>query len=156
MVTGEPRQVRAEAVLAVSAARARDAMVPLLRAGGVGSIVVRPTWRSHGPAKKVRTLTTGPRRRGSSYVFGFHWDPVGPAAAAYPSLDAKVAVTPVDDSTSLLSIAATYVPPLGAVGAAVDQLALSRIAQATVDAMLRRWAESIENPVPRTAWRVTR
>ena len=141
-----PPRVTADVVLPVAARPAAERLAQAF--GAVGQpgqvlMVVGPGRRPHVVGKQVRATLTRRGRRGSTEVFDLHWEPVGPAASAYPPLRAVVGVTPVAVTSSLLSIAATYRPPLGALGATVDRAALSRVADATIASVLHRLAAVI-------------
>jgi hypothetical protein len=147
--------VHADVVLALPAAAACERLGALLHTG-VDADTTAPLRLSVGPtggrfpSKQVAGDTSGPRHLGSSYVWSLRWEPVGVAATAYPALDANLAVTPVDSATSLLSILAHYRPPFGALGAAADRIAMSRVATATVTSVLRRLAVAVQGE-PATA-----
>lgn len=144
-VNARPR-VSADVALPVAARVATERLAEAFGAAGRRGqvlMVVGPGRRPHVVAKQVRATLTRRGRRGSTEVFDLHWEPVGPAAAAYPPLRAVVGVTPVAVTSSLLSIIATYRPPLGALGATVDRAALSRVADATIESVLHRLATVI-------------
>jgi hypothetical protein len=137
------RAVQADIVLPVSAVRACDRLARAFDDAARVHLAVGPRRGTHFPAKRVHGTLTGPSHRGSTYVFSLTWEPVGFGAAAYPTLDAKVGVTPIDATTSLLSIVAHYEPPFGTVGATADRAAMSRVADATVSSLLHRLAHAI-------------
>ena len=101
-------------------------------------------------AKRVRARLLEPHRAGNSTVVPVRWEATGPTGKLFPSLDADLAVTPVDAITCVLSLIGSYRPPLGAVGGALDQVAMRRVAQATVDGWLRQIASAVTagHPVP--------
>lgn len=138
--------IKADIVLPIPADRARDELAALFTAVDGGQSVllsVGPSRSAHGIAKQVAASLTRPLSRGSTYVFTLQWQPVGRAAKAYPALDARIGVTAIDELTSLLSILAAYVPPLGALGAAADRAGMGRVAEATVVALVHRLADDI-------------
>jgi hypothetical protein len=49
----------------------------------------------------------------------------------FPAFDAEVAVTAIDDTSCLLTIAGTYDPPFGRVGAVLDRTLMHGLAAAT-------------------------
>ncbi|MDQ1695609.1 MAG: hypothetical protein QOJ03_962 [Frankiaceae bacterium] len=101
---------------------------------------VRPARLPHGLSKTVVARTLPARRVGTTAVIPLRWEATGPASHFYPSLDANIGITPSDPLTSVLSIVGSYAPPLGGLGAGLDRLALSRVAQATVEAFLHQLA----------------
>lgn len=147
--TGAQSRITADVVLPVPARTASERLAQAFQVAdrsGELLMVVGPGHRTHPMGKQVRASLTREPRRGSTEVFHLHWDPVGPAASVYPTLDASLGVTPVDVNASLLSIVATYRPPLGALGATFDRAALSRIAGATVASALHQLADAITHP----------
>jgi hypothetical protein len=138
--------IKADAVLPVCAERARDELSRLFTTGdSYQDILLRvgPSRAAHGITKQVAATLAPPEQRETTYVFTLRWRPVGLIAGAFPTLIAKLGVTTIDEITSLLSIVASYVPPLGALGSTADRAALSRVADATVAALLQRLAREI-------------
>jgi hypothetical protein len=72
-----------------------------------------------------------PIRLGAKSLLPMRWTAAG-AAGLFPSLDADLEVAPLGRDRCQLSISARYVPPLGAVGRAIDRAVLFRIAEATI------------------------
>ena len=56
----------------------------------------------------------------------------GPGSRLFPVLDADLTLTPAAEHAALLTLAGTYRPPLGSLGAGPDRLLLHRVAEATV------------------------
>ena len=152
MRTATQTTIKADVVLPVCAECARDELAAIFTAeGGRREIQlwVGPSRGVHGVAKQVAATLSPQHQHGSTYVFALHWRPVGRGARAYPTLDARLGVTAIDELTSLLSIVAVYRPPLGTLGATADRAALSRIADATVVALLHQLADRITSARPR-------
>jgi hypothetical protein len=146
MTRTKATEVRTDLVLPLAATQACDRLLRVLAVDHGAAplrLVVGPRRGSEFPAKQVLGTVTGPRRQRSTYIFDLQWQPVGPAASAYPSLDAKLAITPVDATGSLLSINAHYSPPFGTVGTIADRAAMSRVAVATVTSVLHRLRQAI-------------
>ncbi|HTW21878.1 MAG TPA: hypothetical protein VME70_16920 [Mycobacteriales bacterium] len=139
--------VQADAVVTCSAYHARTRLWRLLSDAASGDpadgldveLVVGPR-RSRSLHKRVLARLSNPRPRGPSYLYDLKWHPIGSLASGYPALDARLAITAVDGTTCLLSLAGAYQPPLGVVGHAVDELALHRLASSTAKAMITRLA----------------
>ncbi|HUY99290.1 MAG TPA: hypothetical protein VMU89_02995, partial [Thermomicrobiaceae bacterium] len=74
---------------------------------------------------------------GRHVVVPLRWRPTGPAGRLFPSLEANLTISETDGSGSLVSIVASYEPPLDALGAGLDRIVLSRAAGATLTALLR-------------------
>jgi hypothetical protein len=81
------------------------------------------------------------QRMPSKAVVPVRWKAAG-AAGLFPELDADIEVASLGTRTQL-SLSARYVPPLGAVGRAIDRAILSRVAEATIKDFLDRVAEAI-------------
>lgn len=70
-------------------------------------------------------------------VIPLRWRPAT-AGGLLPALDADLEVAPLAPENTQLSMSARYVPPLGALGSAVDRALLHRIAEGTVKDFLDR------------------
>ncbi len=71
------------------------------------------------------------------------WEVPGLGGGLFPVLDADLVLTSVAEDTTLLTLAGTYRPPLGGLGAGIDRLILHRVAEATIRNFLKRVAEAI-------------
>ena len=148
----DSRHVSADAVVTAPAHVARARLTAALgRIGGgdggggpAGGIALAVGPRRHGaPTKLVNAELGDATERSSTYLQQLRWVPTGKVADWYPSLDGLVAITKVDENTSLLSIVARYVPPFGRAGAAIDRLAMARVADATVRVIADRLARAM-------------
>jgi hypothetical protein len=81
-------------------------------------------------------------RMPSKTVLPIRWTAVG-VAGLFPALDADLEVAPLGHRTQL-AMSARYVPPLGAVGRAIDRALLFRVAEATIKDFLDRVAETLK------------
>lgn len=63
------------------------------------------------------------------------------AAALFPAMQASLSVYPLSPEETQLELHGLYRPPLGALGSAIDTLALHRIADASVHRFVRDVAE---------------
>lgn len=152
-------EVRADVVMAMSADDAQERLQARLLAGRHGVVeeavpvrlVVGPSRDMRLPGKQVRGEVLPPHEHGHSVVFPLHWEAVGVAAAAYPVLEANIAITPIDDASCLLSFLGHYTPPLGTLGALADRAAMSHVADATAEAVVTRLAAAIRETPPRPA-----
>lgn len=93
---------------------------------------VRPGGRGFGKEVRVRLLPS--HWVGGHVVIALRWEPTGPTAGLFPSLDADVTLD-ADEPGSVVSVVGCYRPPLGVVGARVDRALLSRAAHATLQAL---------------------
>lgn len=87
------------------------------------------------------------RRVGERLVIPLRWEVPGPAGALFPALDANLELGALSPAMSRLSVIGRYEPPLGRLGATMDRAGLSKVASATMtallrelEAQLRRWA----------------
>lgn len=87
-------------------------------------------------------------RSGDSVVFPLRWEATGPSGQLFPTLDANLGLTPVDETSSLLSLTGSYRPPLGELGERIDRLVMGRAARATVRSLLAHIAANIRDYAP--------
>ena len=87
------------------------------------------------------------RRVGESLVIPLRWEVTGHAGALFPALDANLELRAVNPAMSQLLVIGRYEPPLGRLGATMDRAGMSKVASATMTALLReletqlrRWA----------------
>ena len=59
------------------------------------------------------------------------WEPID-HADTYPAISADLEIEPIDDKRTMVSLLASYEPPLGRIGAVVDRVAMHRIAEAAL------------------------
>ena len=78
-----------------------------------------------------------------------HWAAAG-ATGLFPSLDADLEIAPLGPDRTQLAMSARYVPPLGAVGRAIDRAVLFRVAEATLKDFLDHVAEACRRRRART------
>lgn len=131
---------------AVSQHAAADGLTYLAR--------VHPT-RAGRLGKEVRVRLLPSHWVGGHVVIALRWEPTGPTAGLFPSLDADVSLHD-DDPGSVVSIVGCYRPPLGALGMRFDRALLSRAAQATLQALTDEIAHRLtelhrQTPNPRPA-----
>jgi hypothetical protein len=92
--------------------------------------------------KEVRVRLLPAHWVGGHVVVALRWEPTGATAGLFPSLDADLTLYP-DEVGSVVGIVGCYRPPLGALGARVDRVLLSRAAQATVQALTEEVARRL-------------
>jgi hypothetical protein len=102
---------------------------------------------AHRPSTQVIVKLLPSRRVGESLVIPLRWEVTGPAGALFPALDANLELRAVNPVMSRLLVIGRYEPPLGRLGATIDRAGMSKIASATMtallrelEAQLRRWA----------------
>jgi hypothetical protein len=104
-------------------------------------------------AKLVRVRFLDPVYRGEVMTVGLRWEATGPAGVLFPVLDADIAIsprgeegTPGAEQSARLALTGAYRPPLGRLGAGLDQVMLHRVATATMRRLLGSVAETITHP----------
>jgi len=110
--------------------------------GLVFVIAVGPRGRQ-GPAMDVLVRFLSGRRIGDSFVVPLRWEVTGSARGMFPALDANLELVATHPAASRLSIVGSYQPPLGRLGATIDRAAMSRVASATMIALLREIADEL-------------
>jgi hypothetical protein len=70
------------------------------------------------------------------------------APALFPSMSAELSAWPLSSAETQLEIEGDYRPPLGAVGKAIDAVALHRIAEASVHRFLEDVVEQLRKELP--------
>lgn len=78
-------------------------------------------------------------------VLGMRWHVAGPGGRLFPALDANLVLTADGPDATMLRIEGIYQPPLGALGARLDELVLHRVAAATVRGLVHKVADAIVN-----------
>jgi hypothetical protein len=104
-------------------------------------------------AKLVQVRLLDPIYRGDVMTVALRWEATGPAGSLFPVLDADIAIspgaeegTPAAQQSARLALTGAYRPPLGRLGAGIDQVVLHRVATATMRQLLGSVAETITNP----------
>lgn len=78
-----------------------------------------------------------------SAQLALRWEAAGPGGGLFPALDADITLSRVDDHATMLTLTGVYRPPLGSVGAGLDQAILHRVAIATIRDFLGRIGAAI-------------
>jgi hypothetical protein len=107
-------------------------------------------------ARQVAIELRAPLRLPTKTVLPLRWTATG-HSGLFPSLDADLEIAPLGQDRCQLSMSARYVPPLGALGRAIDRALLFRVAEATIknfldqirDGIIR--AVSLENEASRSS-----
>lgn len=81
-------------------------------------------------------------RMPSKTVVPMRWQATG-ATGLFPALDADLEIAPLGPHRTQLAMSARYVPPLGALGRAIDRAMLFRVAEATLKDFLDRVGEAV-------------
>jgi len=88
-----------------------------------------------GPSRDVLVRVLPSRQVGQATVVPLRWEAIGPAAEAFPTLDANLTLTAHGADTKL-SIIGSYRPPFGLLGTVLDRTVMSKVAVATVRALV--------------------
>ena len=111
--------------------------------GLTGLVRVGPLGTAPGMSKLVDVQFLDLIGHGESAVLALRWQATGLAGGLFPALDADIALTPAGQHSTRLSLAGSYRPPLGAVGASLDQALLHKVADATIRSLLARVADAL-------------
>ena len=96
-------------------------------------------------------MTLGPPRdRGDALVVPFAWEATG-LRTLFPLLEGDLELAPLGAESFRLTLSATYVPPLGELGARLDQALFHRVALSTVRSLLDRVASTLDGAVDEPA-----
>lgn len=121
-----------------SHAEASDEEVLRVRVGPLG----------HGWAGKTVAMHLGePAEAGDSLLIPLVWEAAGPLGL-FPRFEGKLALAALDQERCELGLSGRYRPPLGKAGQVLDEVLLTRVAQATLRALLRRVARVLEEEQP--------
>ncbi|HLX77297.1 MAG TPA: hypothetical protein VKR27_00305 [Acidimicrobiales bacterium] len=119
---------------------------PLANAAQEDADVVRlaigPAWAWGPLSREVRVRILGRRERDDSVVITISWEPVT-HPSLFPILSGDLELAPIGGGLSRLTLSASYEPPLGEVGEALDRAILHRVAQSTVRSFLQRLAKTL-------------
>lgn len=148
-----------EVPLEVSFGTARAGLANLARGGvlttaseeaygkGVAELIrVGPLGPAPGTSKLVEVRFQNLVERDDYAGLALRWEATGPGGGLFPALDADITLTPMGGESTLLRLAGSYRPPLGALGTVLDAAILHRVASATVRGFMSRIATAIGHP----------
>jgi hypothetical protein len=81
--------------------------------------------------RQVRIELGTPMRMPGKTLIALRWSASG-GSGLFPTLEADLEIAPLGRGRTQLAMSARYVPPLGAVGRAIDRVMLYRVAEATL------------------------
>lgn len=113
----------------------REGIAALVRVGPLGAA----PGISRLVEVRFRSLAAQDHRAG----LALRWDVRGVGGSLFPVLDADLVLTSAAENKTMLTLAGTYRPPLGGLGAEIDRLILHRIAEATIRNFLNRIASAL-------------
>jgi hypothetical protein len=85
-----------------------------------------------GLSKLVRVQARDLAVTQESVGLAIRWEATGPAGELFPVLDADMTLVRAGERTAVLTMSGVYRPPLGALGQALDRVALHHVAAATI------------------------
>ena len=103
---------------------------------------VRPAERI-GITKQVRVQVLPARQVNGIVTVPFRWEATGPTGRLFPSVDANLTLTPAGERATTVTVTASYRPPLGRAGAALDRSLLAGLAECTLTAMVREVSDKL-------------
>ena len=114
--------------------------------GIIGVVRIDPLGSAPGMSRLVEVHFRDLVIHENSAVLTLRWEAIGPGGGLFPALDADITLSPAGEDATLLTLAGAYRPPLGALGARLDQAILQRVAAATIRAFLDRVVDAIAHP----------
>lgn len=151
---------RRDLLIDLSFEAGRERLLNLLRDGalagashaayeaGIAVVRVGPLGNVPGAGKLIRVSFLDPADRDGQLQVGLRWEATGIAGDLFPVLDGDLTLTPAGAGAVRLALAGVYRPPLGWLGARLDEAVLHKIAEATFRALLRSVAGTLVSPVP--------
>ena len=97
--------------------------------------------------KEVEITVGDPYRMPGKTALPMWWRATG-VERLFPQLDADLEIAALGAERTQLSISATYRPPMGALGRAIDRALLHRVAEATVKDFVDRIGERFTTRLP--------
>jgi hypothetical protein len=104
---------------------------------------IGPTWAGGRVTREVKVTLGQMRERGEARVVPLEWK-ASEYAGMFPVLSGDLELAALGSDVSRLSLAASYLTPLGDLGRALDHALLHRVAQSTVRSFLTRVAATLE------------
>jgi hypothetical protein len=119
--------------------------------GGTGLTRVGPLGPVRGLSRVVEVQLGELVAHDDSAQLALRWEVAGQGGGLFPALDADITLGRVDDRATTLTLTGVYRPPLGSVGAGLDQAILHRVAVATIRDFLGRVGSAISSPASASA-----
>lgn len=104
---------------------------------------IGPSWGGGHVTREVQVALGLTRERGEARVIPIVWKATG-LTGMFPVLDGDLELAPLGPGRCRLTLAATYHPPFGELGRALDRALLHRVAQSTVRSFVTRLATTLE------------
>ena len=113
--------------------------------GSAGLARVGPLGPVRGLSRVVEVQFGDLVAHDGSAQLALRWEAAGQGGGLFPALDADLTLARVDDQVTTLTLTGVYWPPLGTVGAGLDQAILHRVAVATIRDFLGRVGAAISS-----------
>ena len=139
-VTGEPRTTMAAFL---------DEPIRWLPEGRFGARGLLSTVRAGGIGKRVLVRVGSSWSVGATQWRSLHWDPLhedggGPTDRLLPSFEGELGLHVIGSGRITLVLDGRYVPPGGSVGAAIDGVAMGRVANRSLERFLADLAARLQ------------
>jgi hypothetical protein len=115
------------------------------RDSGTGLTRVGPLGPVRGLSRVVEVEFGELVEHEESVQLALRWEVAGPGGGLFPALDADITLARVGERATTLTLTGVYRPPLGCVGAGLDQAILHRVAVATIRDFLGRVGAAISS-----------
>ena len=92
---------------------------------------------------RLGAAITRRRELGRTSIVHLHATAARGVERLYPTFDGSVAVTAIDDTSCLLTVAATYEPPFGRLGAVLDRTVMHGVAASTAAEFTHRLSHAL-------------
>lgn len=113
---------------------------------GLASIALASPGDDRAAATLVRVRFLKPAERADTMTVGLRWEASGVTGGLFPVLDADLTLLATSPQTTTLTLAGVYRPPFGHLNDGLDADTLDRLADVTVQALLRRTADYLTRP----------
>ncbi len=104
---------------------------------------VGPRGPGRGLTREVRVRLGPARQRGDAVVVPLAWEATE-HSALFPALNGDLELAPLGPDVCRLTLSASYAPPFGDLGRALDTALLHHLAQSTVRSFLSQVASTLE------------
>ena len=111
--------------------------------GETARLRIGPTWGGRAITREVHVRQVGKRQRGDALVVSLAWEPTT-HSRLLPVLEGDLELAPIGEGLCRMTFSATYVPPFGEVGHALDRALLHHVGQSTLRSFLQRLAKTFD------------
>jgi hypothetical protein len=104
---------------------------------------IGPEWAHGLLTREVEVNLGSSRERGGISVIALEWSATD-LTGMFPTLSGDLDLAPLGPHSCRLTLAASYLPPFGGIGRALDHALMRRVAQSTIRSFLVRVATTLE------------